>query len=267
MKNLKKLSAVIAAAMTMLACSFAFTGCELANNIQNDCNHSFVRQWNDSSLREATCTERGISEVYKCWKCQKFEFVYSPALPHTFSGTGAKVEINCKYSRVNITQTCTVCNQTVMNSVAAECHYWYEAAHYDAQRLTLVDIGVLSQEEYDSLSAEDIKSWEDAYWEQLNFSCEHTVYGCLRCNTTKTDYNHQYGEGTKEVIESTKAEAANGNCGITLGITCDTCREDERMTFHDFSEEVEELYSSSKYRIVSYKCTTCDTVEARVIYL
>ena len=264
MKNLKKLTAVIAAAITTLACSFAFTGCELPNIVQRDCNHNFILQRNDSSLREPTCSKEGIAKVYKCWKCQKYQYVYSSTLPHTYDGTYAKVEVDCKRSKVYYTQTCTVCNQSIMNNIEVECHNWNDGTHHDAEHLTLVEIGVLPQEVYDEMSAEEIASWEDAYRDRLNFSCEHTDYRCKGCGITKSDYNHQYSEDSRTMIESFKAD---GDCKNSLTINCGTCRLNETFYFHDYSQEVEVLFTASDFRIVKYKCKTCEDCETRLIYL
>ncbi|MDE7306646.1 MAG: hypothetical protein K2N33_04585 [Clostridia bacterium] len=266
----KKIIFVLAAAVMAFVCTFSLAGCELASNVQKNCNHNWVLQRNSSSLREATCSEQGISAVYKCIKCQKTRYEYSPKLPHTFNEDENAFQSSCGSSVSVIQQRCTVCNDVVTVRLPVVVHNLGAPVFREAYEATLVDIGRYTQEEYDALPAEQIEHEKVVFSSQLReiSTCAYTEQVCSSCNASVKEYEHRIDEINQKIIDDMTEEVkATGNCGSTVSVECKFCSEYVQFFFHDYEEE-EVIYSSTKLIIRKMLCKYCrDEVKYEVEFL
>ncbi|MDE6597705.1 MAG: hypothetical protein K2K60_03605 [Clostridia bacterium] len=257
----KKIIFVLAAVIMVFACTFSFAGCELANNVQKNCNHMWIRDRNSSSLRPATCSEKGIKAVYNCIKCMDTKYEYTDTLPHTYDENSTSYTATC--SSLFINKKCTVCDNVSSQRIDVEAHDYGTPVYHEMYEATLVDIGLFTQEEYDELSPETIE-----YYKNNNVSllrekntCAYTERKCTRCKHTEKIYEHNIDENHRIFLNQLiEEERANGNCGGSLWYNCDFCGEDGQLFCHDF-EEAEVIYSSETLIVKKLLCKYCHTEE------
>lgn len=222
----KKIAVIFIAAICAFACAFVFTGC--ADSIQKNCDHSWVLQKNDPALRESTCSQKGISAVYKCWKCQKYDFKYSPLKPHTFDETKNSIDY-CRETDTYLSQTCSVCDSKVLVQVPCAVHKLTLSTHY---------------------AAEDGEK----------HVCAHTDYRCALCRKIVfSEYEHRINEESLNLVDEYK-EA--GDCGVTYYVKCIDCDDEVKFCFHDYTSSDEEIiFIDSTCKIVKKVCTFCNCQE------
>lgn len=241
--------------------AFAFAGC--ADHVQSNCNHTWVLQKNSTLLRDATCYQEGISEVYNCAKCQKTRFEYSPKTPHTFNEADNVIQYSCNSSSTYVKQKCTVCEAVITATIPFTVHKLGDAEYHDAYEATLVDIGLYTQEEYDKLASDVIESEKISHMRELQEKshCDYLERKCEDCDYSLKLYGHRLDEVNEQEIDDMREEALKtGNCGSTISLDCIFCGQSVQYFCHNY-EEAEIVYSSSEIVIYKYPCTLCHSEE------
>ena len=189
------------------------------------------------------------------------KYEYTDTLPHTYDENSTSYTATC--SSLFINKKCTVCDNVSSQRIDVEAHDYGTPVYHEAYEATLVDIGLYTQEEYETLSPETIEYEKNNHPSQIRekSTCAYTERKCSRCKHIEKEYRHNLGEEFQNFINQGIEEARErGECGGSVSANCNFCGGDAIFICHDF-EESEVIFSSSTLIVKKLLCKFCHEEE------